>query len=157
MYSLAKCTVMTFLLSLILMTGSVSAQVTGKGFRQAAARSNDAAPRWNVNAIDYQDVVPGWNPNADYQGVPTKWNVNIVDHPDVSDRFGDLHLSGNTAQMRKFFENIDVQVRPDCPEDKRTVDSFFDVFTETSARSVEISLECSCCPLRCKLTIRVNW
>lgn len=88
----------------------------------------------------------------------TQWNVKLINHPDVSDVYGNLSLSGNSDSMRKFFSNNPVHVSPGHCSDTRLVDSFFDIFTEQhNARDIDITLECSCCPLRCKLTIKVSF
>ena len=85
------------------------------------------------------------------------WKISLVDHPDVADEFGTLEVKGSLEDVRAFFEGKVVQVRPDCTRDSRTIDSFFDVFTEQAARDIDIRLECSCCPLKCKLTIKISF
>ena len=87
----------------------------------------------------------------------TQWKVEVIDHPDLSNTFGDISVSGGEENVRKFFSEVPVSVYPECNQDTRNIDSFFDVFTETEARAIDITLHCSCCPLKCKLTISISF
>jgi hypothetical protein len=85
------------------------------------------------------------------------WEINLVNHPDISNEFGTLSLIGNTDAMRQFFATRQVRVKPGCTDDTRLVSSFLNVFPDMGARAIKITLECTCCPLKCTLTISVSF
>lgn len=99
------------------------------------------------------DVVDVINPR---QG-STVWDIDIISHPAFHD--ADMHMRGTTDQLRQFFQKNDIRVQPSCSGRRRAIDDLFNDFDndQQSALGVGIKLECTCCPLRCKLTITVDW
>ena len=84
------------------------------------------------------------------------WNINVINHPDLVDTYGDLSISGDREIVQQFFAKNQVSIHPDHCTDKRTVDSFMNTFDQ-NARGIDITLNCSCCPLKCKLTIKISF
>lgn len=133
-----------------MLVATTQGQLPGSNIRDARPRFFPRQNTEEVNAIP--NVKPGVNQKDD-----TYWTISIVDHPQLVEKYGDVNLSGKTENMRSFFRNHRLELQPDSPTDSRTIDSFFDVFTESQALSVDITLHCSCCPLKCKLTISIKW
>ena len=84
----------------------------------------------------------------------TKWQISVIDHPDLAHTFGDISVSGGKENVKKFFSEVPISIYPECNADDRRIDSFFDVFTDTEARGIDITLHCTCCPLKCKRLAR---
>lgn len=85
------------------------------------------------------------------------WRLTVVDHPDVASKYGDLTLSGNPDHISRFLTTNRVSMHPEDATDQSNVLKIFNDFNNVQALGIDIKLECSCCPLKCKLTISISW